>query len=245
MQALLKHLSPAETSSPLSYGQATDSANLFPFPSPHHLHEAIPASPGDEPKASAFLAGIARQLSSSGGVILWVCEAAFGSEHGELYTPGLASFGLDPSNVILVRAGTRKEALWAAEQGLKRQGTTVLLELGARGKPLDLTLTRRLALAAKSDQSTALLVRSDLTHAPRTPSAAWTRWQIARAPARNLHAGELSALAMTATLSRHREQPAGQRFFLEWMCDECAFYIEALDGDLATPADDRSHQARA
>lgn len=242
MQALLTNLSPADASPPSGNGEAHDSTKIFPFPSPGHLHEAIPAAPGDETKASAFLAGIARQLSPPGGVLLWVAEAAFGAEHGELYTPGLASFGFDPGNVILVRARTRLDALWAAEQGLKRQGTIVLLELGTRGKPLDLTLTRRLALAAKAEGSTALLVRGDLASTPRSPSAAWTRWQIARASARNPHAGELSALAMTATLARHREGPAGRKFFLEWLSDERAFHIEALGSDLAAPADDRPHQ---
>ncbi len=181
MQALLTSLSPADASPPSGIGQAPNSTKLFPFPSLGHLHEAIPAAPGDETKASAFLAGIARQISPPGGVLLWVAEQAFGAEHGELYTPGLAGFGFDPGNVILVRARARLDALWAAEQGLKRQGIIVLLELGARGRALDLTLTRRLALAAKSEGSTALIVRGDLTHAPRTPSAAWTRWQIADA----------------------------------------------------------------
>jgi len=241
MQALLTRLSPADASRPDETGQHPDSAKLFPYPEPGHLHEAIPVSPGDEVKATAFLVGIVRKLSPSGGVILWIEEGGF--EHGELYTPGLASFGIDPASVILVQARKRLDALWAAEQGLKRQGTVVLLELGARGKTLDLTLTRRLALAAKAEGSTALLVRGDLVHAPRTPSAAWTRWQIARAPACNPHVGELSALAMTATLTRHREHAAGQRFFMEWISDERAFHIEALGGDLAAPADNGSHQA--
>jgi protein ImuA len=242
MQALLTILSPAEASPPLSFGQVSDSTKLFPFPSPGCLHEAIPLESGDETKASAFLAGIARAISPPGGMLLWVAEEAFGAEHGELYSPGLASFGFDPGDVILVRARRRVDALWAAEQGLKRRGTIVLLELGARGKALDLTVTRRLALAARSKGSTALLVRGDLTGMPRTPSAAWTRWQIARTNARQSHAGELSALAMTALLARHRERPAGQRFFLEWMCDEHAFHIEALGSDLAASAGDRPHQ---
>ena len=241
MQALLTRLPPAAASHSGETGQPPESAKLFPFPQPGHLHEAIPASPGDEAKAAAFLAGIARQLSPPGGVLLWIEEEGF--EHGELYAPGLASFGIEPAHVIFVRARKRMDALWAAEQGLKRQGTIVLLELSARGKALDLTLTRRLALAAKADGSTALLLRGDLVHAPRTPSAAWTRWQIARAPARNPHVGELSALALTATLSRHRERPAGQRFFMEWISDERAFHIEALGSDLAAPADDGSDQA--
>jgi protein ImuA len=213
------------------------------LPACGHLHEAIPAAPGDEAKASAFLAGIARKLSPPGGAILWIQEEQFGAEHGELYAPGLAGFGFDPANVIFVCARKRLDALWAAEQGLKRNGTIVLIEIGARGKALDLTLTRRLALAAKSNNSTALLVRGDLIATPRSPSAAWTRWQIARAPARNPHVGELGALAMTATLARHRERPAGTRFFLEWLNDERAFHTQALGSDLATPADDRPHQA--
>ena len=245
MQALLTHFPPAEASSSDEIGQITDSAKLFAFPSPGYLHEAIPASPGDEAIATAFLVGIARRLSPPGGVLLWIEEEGFGTEHGELYAPGLMGFGLDPAQVIFVHARRRLDALWAAEQGLKRRGMIVLLELGARGKALDLTLTRRLSLAAKAEGSTALLVRGDLASAPRLPSAAWTRWQIARAPGRNPHAGELSPLAMTATLARHRERPAGQRFFMEWMSDECAFHIEALGGDLAAPAGDRPHQARA
>ncbi|MFZ1988727.1 MAG: hypothetical protein WAW96_03050 [Alphaproteobacteria bacterium] len=245
MQALLPRLPPAAASLSCETGQPPESAKLFPFPQPGHLHEAIPASPGDEAKAAAFLAGIARQLSPPGGVLLWIEEEGFSTEHGELYAPGLPGFGFNPADVILVRARKRMDALWAAEQGLKRQGTIVLVELGGRGKALDLTLTRRLALAAKAEGSTALLVRGDLASMPRLPSAAWTRWQIARAPARNPHAGELSALALTAMLARHRKRPAGQRFFMEWISDERAFHIEALGGDLAAPAANGPDQTTA
>jgi protein ImuA len=244
MQALLTRLPPAAASRLPNTGQPSDSARLFPFPAPGHLHEAIPAAPGDETKASAFLAGIARKLSPPGGVILWIQEDDFGAEHGELYAPGLTGFGFDPRDVIFVRARRRMDALWAAEQGLKRNGTIILLEIGARGKALDLTLTRRLALAANANNSTALFVRGDLVGTPRMPSAAWTRWQVARAPARNPYAGELSALALTATLTRHRGGSPGAQFFMEWISDERAFHTQALGSDLATPADDGPDQAK-
>ncbi|MGE3249291.1 MAG: ImuA family protein [Hyphomonadaceae bacterium] len=199
---------------------------------PARLHEAIPQTSADAPRAGFLLAALAKTLKAPGAPLLWVREAEVGGEGGELYAPGFAQLGLSLADLILVRARKRADALWAAEQGLKREGALTLLELGARGRDIDLTATRRLALAAESNGATALMMRGDLAGAS-APSAAWTRWSIARAPARCAHANEIGPLSMTASLIRDRGGAHHARFFLEWSEDEHALRAEALGGDLA------------
>lgn len=205
------------------------------------VHEAFPAW-GGEGAALLFLLG----ASVPAGQTVWVREAAASAEHGELYAPGLSALA-DPASVLLVRAQKRVEALWAAEEALKRPGARVLLELGARGKPIDLTATRRLSLVAEAHGASALLLRGDcgrpefMRAAPT--SSAWTRWRIAPAPSHTLHRDEIGAPALTAELMRHRGGVRPRTLDLEWSDD--GFRIaqsrraantnanEALGGDLA------------
>lgn len=202
----------------------------FPRLEAGRLHEAIPAAHA-ETAALAFLIG----ASAPSGLLLWVREDAAGAEYGEAYAPGLAQFGVDPGRLLLVRAGKRLEALWAAEEGLK-WGGRVLLELGARGKPLDLTATRRLSLAAAATGATALALRGDAgRQAP--PSSAWTRWRISSAPSRAPQRDEIGAPALAASLVRHRGGVRAQDYVLEWTGHGYRA-VETMGVDLAPAAID-------
>lgn len=212
--------------------------SAFPYPQAGRLHEAIPAAIGDETKCSAFLLGLARRFLR-GQELLWIREDQFALEHGEVYAPGLSLFGLDPRALLLVKAPKQMEALWAAEQGLRRANAIVLLEIG-QGRALDLTVTRRLALACEANSSTAFLLRGDIVLTPRMPSAAWTRWRISRARSHTSFPDELSPLALRATLLRHRGGHQDSQYFLEWKSDEYTFAIQTMGSDLATPALHRS-----
>ncbi len=203
------------------------------------VHEAFPAW-GGEGTALFFLLG----ASSPARWTVWVREAAASAEHGELYAPGFSALA-DPASILLVRAQKRVEALWAAEEALKRPGVRVLLELGARGKPIDLTATRRLSLAAEAHGASALILRGDcgrpefMRAAPT--SSAWTRWRIAPAPSRTPHRDEIGAPSLTAELMRHRAGVRPRTLDLEWSDDgfriaesrSAASSNEALGGDLA------------
>jgi protein ImuA len=199
------------------------------------LHEALTQA-GADGAGRGFLLGAAQGLSPR--LLVWVREA--GVDGGAPYAPGLSQFGIDLSRLIVIEARRRAEALWAAEEGLKQTGAVVLLELGARGKPLDLLITRRLALAAQTHATTVLALRGDASAMVPPPSAAWTRWRIRTARSRGEHRDEAGAPTLEAELFRHRGGEH-RRFLLEWT--DGAFRAEALGGDLAAPAVDGQAEA--
>ncbi len=180
------------------------------------LHELCPAGPGAEAAALGFALGLAAAWAEAAGVF-WAGEAGVFAEEGAPYAPGLAHFGMDPARLIVVRAGKREDALWAAEQALGVAGAVVLCVLSGRGRALDLKATRRLLLFAERNHARCLLLRP---HAEA--SAAWTRWRVAPAPSAG-QARELGAPAYALELMRNRAGPAGARFIVEWNANACSF----------------------
>jgi protein ImuA len=142
------------------------------------LHEILGAG-GDEEDgalAAAFVAGILGRLIAIGnGMVLWCLPRP------DLYGPGLASHGLDPGHLVLIRAPRDAEILWAMEEGLCAPGIAAVVgEVGA----LPAVASRRLQLAAERSGVTAFLLRRwrDGGRAAREralPNAAVTRWRIA------------------------------------------------------------------
>ncbi|HRP10270.1 MAG TPA: hypothetical protein PLK37_04485 [Terricaulis sp.] len=190
------------------------------------LHELCPAGPGAEAAALGFALGLARSWA---GRIFWAGEAGAFAEEGAPYAPGLASFGIDPGRLTIIRAAKREDALWAAEQALGARGAAVLCALSGRGRALDLKATRRLLLFAERSGARCLLLRP---HAEA--SAAWTRWRIASAPSA-APARELGAPAYALELIRSRAGPAGARFIVEWNAHECSFTERMARDRSATP----------
>jgi protein ImuA len=180
------------------------------------LHEFCPAEPGAETAALGFGLALAAAWAGPPGLI-WAGEQGVFAEDGAPYPVGLAQYGIDPGMLIVVRAHTRDEALWAAEQGLSARDAVVICSLSGRGKPLDLKATRRLLLFAERNGSRCLLVRP-LAEA----SAAWTRWRVAAAPS-SADANELGLPAFSVELARSRFGPAGARFTLDWNADARSF----------------------
>jgi protein ImuA len=186
------------------------------------LHELGPVGPGAEMAAAGFALGLASLWSGQAGII-WAAEEDVFAEEGAPYPVGLAQFGLAPARLIVVRAGKREDALWAAEQGLSAPGAVVICALSPRRKPLELKTTRRLLLFAERHRARCILVRPlDET------SAAWTRWRVAPAPSR-AEDKELGAPAFRVDLVRNRAGPAGACFTLEWNVHARRFDELALD----------------
>lgn len=140
---------------------------------------------------------------------------------GRPYGPGLVELGLDPGKVTLLMLKDGK-ALLRAGLDCVRDGAAaaVLLELHGRQPLLDLTATRRLALAGAQSATMVLLARSA---APPVPTAAHTRWQVAAAPSLPLPAEAPGHPAFALTLLRHRGGREGLSITLEWNRDELAF----------------------
>ena len=149
------------------------------------LHEILGVG-GDEEDgalAAAFAAGILSRLARTGdGTVLWCLSRS------DLYGPGLAAHGLDPTRLVLVRAPRDGEILWAMEEGLRAPGIAAVVgEVGT----LAAVASRRLQLAAERSGITAFLLRRwrDGGQAAREralPNAAVTRWRITALPSQPL-----------------------------------------------------------
>ena len=142
------------------------------------IHEASGASAADGPAAAAFLAALLARLAHSGrrGTVL-VCQSRNGAARsGRLHGPGWRDLGLDPAELLVVRARRDRDVLWAMEEGLRCGALTAVL---AEVESIELTASRRLSLAAREGRTPALLLRHDgLSPA----SAALTRWRVAVLP---------------------------------------------------------------
>lgn len=101
----------------------------------------------------------------------------------------------------------------------------VVIEDHGRMAELDLTASRRLALAAEKSGVPLLMLRVE---AEPVPSAAETRWQVAAAPSRALPAKAPGWPVFDLQLLRQKSGPSGQSWRVEWDHDRFMFR-EAAD----------------
>jgi protein ImuA len=169
------------------------------------LHEVYAAGGADGAAATGFAAGVALRAAAGGRQIAWIRQDFLDAEVGRLHPPGLAELGLDPGQVLLVRA---KDVQGVLRAGLEATRCAVLgavlIEPWGESRLLDLTASRRLSLAAKA-------------------SGAATRWLVRSLPSRALEANAPGYPAFVATLLRHRRGVAGREWCLEWDRDRGCF----------------------
>lgn len=140
------------------------------------LHAVRAAEIGDVPAAHGFALAMAARSGRHGG-LLWVATAMHVREWGWPYAPGLARYGCDPAELLVIEAQRPAEAGWALEEAL-RSGAFALL-VGA-GLAVDFTASRRLALAAAERATPCLLVDAPARRGARVDaSAASTIWRVA------------------------------------------------------------------
>jgi protein ImuA len=127
--------------------------------------------------ATSATAAFARRFLARGGALVWCRNARLTGELGELHGPGLARFGLAPSQVIVVQAEDTAEVLWSFAEALRCRGVAcAVAEIGR----LDLVLSRRLQLAVEAGGGAGLVLRPE---PDPTPNAALTRWRAEPVPA--------------------------------------------------------------
>lgn len=183
------------------------------------LHEFHAADPLDGAATLGFALLVARlRRELDGRPLIWARQD---DATGRPYGPGLVELGVDPDAVTLLMLKDAK-ALLRAGLDCVRDGAAaaVLLELHGRQPLLDLTATRRLALAGAASATMVLLARSQ---APSVPSAAQTRWQVAAAPSQALAADAPGHPAFALTLLRRRGGGEGLSITLEWNRDQVSF----------------------
>lgn len=204
------------------------------------VHEFFQAGEKDGAATSGFaLLLAAMRQRQHGGALIWAREDKAARLGGHPYGPGIAELGIDTRLLTLLTLPDARAVLKAAFDAARDAAVSaVVMELVGRQPLLDLTATRRFALAALEKDTMTLLVRGK---AKPTPSAAHTRWQVAAAPSRALEANAPGAPAFALDLLRQRGGRDGIRLILEWDRDTAAFHI----GDHAAPATPLSRPSSA
>ena len=198
------------------------------------LNEIIPQTPGDHASALGFALAWA-MMASQGGMIFWAAPEQDFFEDGLPNAEGLAQFGVPLDRLLLVRANSQLDALWATEQALATPGICALCAITPTKKLLNLTATRRLLLTAEKYKTRCILLRLDMADA----SAAWSRWRISSSPSQGL-GHELGLPSFMAKVERNRKGPANLSFHLNWNIHDHVFQIaNAMDGAIFSTATDR------
>ena len=136
--------------------------NQFPLAA---LHEFICKDPVSRAATIGFVSVLLSAFCTRGPVI-WI------SEKKRVFPPSLASFSIDPSRIIFIRAANRKDLLWTAGESMKCKGaSSVICEL----KEFDFDLSRKFQLAIEQSQVTAMILRES---EPRGATASIARWCI-------------------------------------------------------------------
>lgn len=205
------------------------------------LHEVFASEPGDGASAAGFAMMLALRAAGGAMPILWLRQREAEATTGRIHAPGLAEMGLDPARFILGIAGDAALLLKAAGDSLRCAGLgAVVIEPWRAGRAVDLTISRRLALAAEQSGVTALLLRTD---AAPSPSAAQTRWEVRAAESGVFPANAPGMPAIDIILLRHRGGPDGLAWRLEWDRDQCSFREAPLSGAVLPLPASRSAEA--
>lgn len=204
------------------------------------LHEAYAAEVSDMVANSGFAAALAQRLATQKHPnetrpVVWIRQAMSESEMGRLYPHGLCAIGLDPARLIMVHVRKPIHLLSAGLEAVRCASLgAVLIEAWSNPKELDLTATRRLALAAEQSGITPLLLRAAT---PEQPSTAFTRWQVRSAPSRALAANAPGYPTFDLTLLRNKAGTHGHSWRVEWHHDLGQF--RSIEHQLGKPAHDR------
>ena len=202
-----------------------------------HLHELFAREADAAASATGFAAMLACRLDGHGGVnegadggIVWLREEWAERQSGRLHPPGLVEIGLDPARLILGVLPDPLALLRAAADVVRCAGVAAaVIELWQSPRILDLTATRRLALAAEASGVTALLLR---IAAEPAPSAARTRWAVRPAASIPLAANAPGQPLIEVELLRQRGRSELGVWRVEWNREQAIF----LDADESAPA---------
>jgi protein ImuA len=199
------------------------------------LHEVYSAETGHEGTATGFALMLA--LTAAGQKPLLFIRQDFTSlESGEISAAGLLELGANPERILLFRAAHIEDALRATGEGLSCTSLgAVILETWGQSKLFDLSLSRRLTLAAARTNVSIFHVRA---HATPSASAAETRWLV-RACAS--FGEDWGTPVFDASLVRNRHGTTGQ-WVMEWNADDRTFREAAHPRRLAAAAFDRPAQ---
>ncbi|RDE08319.1 ImuA family protein [Pelagibacterium lacus] len=204
------------------------------------VHEIFAERPADLAAASCFAGGVAARMEKD-RPLLWVRSRKAQEEAGFLYGHGLAEMGIAARDMILVVVEDVVEGLRVGVEALRCAGLgAVVLEFWGHSRHLDLTASRRLALAVENGAAMGLVLR---VAGEPAPSAAVTRWAVAPAPSSDPY-GLPGRPTLSARLLRQRGAGALGHWHLEWNHATQAFGFPALSGAVVAPVVDRQNRAQ-
>jgi protein ImuA len=189
------------------------------------LHDLVAAHPRDAMASAAFACALAIRFgrARSRGAFVWIVEDIGAREDGLPYAPGLRLHGLDPARLILVRTTNVRDTFWVMEEALKCKGVSaVLAETWAKARDYSLTVSRRLAFAARAGGTAGLLRHAAAAgEADAITSAAATRFEIAArrslpVPAAGRGPPLPGPAAWAVRVTRMRADAAGLGRALDW-----------------------------
>lgn len=220
--ALMAQTGPVLADGPrVAFGAGTLDARIGGGLIRNGLHEIYAAAEDSANVVAGFAVMLALRALNRDDVLFWIREDRSVRGSGRLFAPGLAELGCDPAAFVLVTAADTLGLLRAAADALKCSHVgAVVIEPWAKAPLLDLTASRRLAMAAASSCVFTLVARADASPAP---SAAQTRWEVASAPSLALAADTPGHPAFNIKLLRHRSGIAGLSARLEWNRDTRCF----------------------
>jgi protein ImuA len=180
------------------------------------LHDVAPTAYGDFPAAAGFaLALMLRRLTDKTETrpVLWCRLASEVHEYGRPYGHGLETLGLPRARFLTITLKKPVALFWTMEEALKSGAVAVVLG-DASSRHSDLTITRRLQLAAHAGKSAGLLIFNKV-HEGAT--ASMTRWRVAtaRSASPRFDSAAPGAPTWTVSLTRARSGRPGQ-WLLNW-----------------------------
>ncbi len=200
------------------------------------LHEFFGGAKADSHAAAAFALLLAWRLPQSDAGIFWISGDKERQASGRLYPSGLSAMGGNPAHILLVQTADLRDALRAAADAIRsKAASAVILETHGNARLVDLTSTRRLALAAAETGVLVLLVRGD---AVPMPSAASTRWRICSAPSVPLAGNAPGLPTFDISLLRHRGSTAPFETRVTWDHATRSFFDTPLSGGLSATVTD-------
>lgn len=168
--------------------------------------------------AGGFVALLAGRFA---GPVLWCVMA---SSRMELYGPGLVAFGLDTRRLVIARCANRQDMLWAMEEGLRDPAFAAVV--AEPDRPVALTASRRLQLAAEAGGTAGLVLRRGGA-AALAPSAVSSRWQADSLPGLGMPGAPAEGARWRLELLRCRGDLIGtgrtgaRRWPKSWIVDWC------------------------
>lgn len=192
------------------------------------LHELFAAEADDRAALAGAALMLAMRACGQDMPLLWLRQEGAVKAAGTLYGPGLADLGFDPARLIEVVAPDEPALLRTAGDAVRcPQIGALLIEPWKTARGLDLTASRRLAVAAEKSGVTVLLLRAE---AEPGPSAAYSRWRVRSRASAALEARAPGHPAIGIELLRHRGGLDGLNAWLEWNRDEHCFEQTSLSG---------------